>query len=98
MIRPLVFRRRVGEDLARAYQWYDARRRGHGDEFLAGVGTTFDAIERLPSTFARIHGEVRRAVVSKFPYAVFFQIEPSQVVALAVLHTARNPKLWPGSR
>jgi plasmid stabilization system protein ParE len=45
--------------------------------------------------FARAHGEVRRAVVSRFPYAVFYRIEPKRVVVLAVLHMARDPKVWP---
>jgi len=48
--------------------------------------------------FARVHGAVRRTVVSRFPYAVFFRGEPKRVVVLAVLHMARDPKLWPQSR
>ena len=47
--------------------------------------------------FARVHGEVRRAVVSRFPYAVFYRVEPKRVVVLAVLHMARDSKLWPQS-
>jgi hypothetical protein len=56
---------------------------------------TFDAIERVPEMFRRVHGEVRRANVSRFPYAVFYRIDPKSVVVLTVLHTAREPKLWP---
>jgi plasmid stabilization system protein ParE len=38
--------------------------------------------------------EVRRAVVRRFPYAVFYKIEPQQVVVLAVFHSRRDPKSW----
>jgi plasmid stabilization system protein ParE len=48
--------------------------------------------------FAAVHGEVRRAILSNFPYAVFYRIEARRVVVLAVLHTARDPKLWPRPR
>jgi plasmid stabilization system protein ParE len=48
--------------------------------------------------FARVHGEVRRAMVSRFPYAVFYRVEAKQVVVLTVLHTARDPRLWPQPR
>ncbi len=48
--------------------------------------------------FAHVHGEVRRAMVPRFPYAVFYRIEPKQVLVLAVLDTARDPKLWPQPR
>jgi plasmid stabilization system protein ParE len=48
--------------------------------------------------FSRVHGEVRRAIVWKFPYAVVFRVEPKRVVVLTVLHSARDPKLWPQPR
>lgn len=95
MARPLAFRRQVGEDLAGAYGWYEERRIGLGEEFLATVEQSFDAIGEFPEMFVLVHREVRRAMVSRFPYAVFYRVEPKQVVVLAVLHTARDPKLWP---
>jgi plasmid stabilization system protein ParE len=98
MALPLVFRRRVGRDLAGAYTWYNEQRVGLGEEFLQLVEVSFDAIEQFPERFTRVHGEVRRAMVSRFPYAVFYRIEPKRVVVLAVLHTARDPKLWPRPR
>lgn len=95
MALPVVYRRKVGRDLAGAYGWYEEQRAGLGEEFLAAVDATFDAIERVPEMFRRVHGEVRRANVSRFPYAVFYRIDPKCVVVLTVLHTARDPKLWP---
>lgn len=95
MALPVVYRRKIGRDLAGAYGWYEDQRAGLGEEFLAAVDATFDAIERIPEMFRRVHGEVRRANVSRFPYAVFYRIEPKSVVVLTVLHTARDPKLWP---
>jgi plasmid stabilization system protein ParE len=98
MALPVVYRRKVGRDLAGAYGWYEDQRAGLGEEFLAAVDATFDAIERIPEIFRRVHGEVRRANVSRFPYAVFYRIDPKSVVVLTVLHTARDPKLWPQPR
>jgi plasmid stabilization system protein ParE len=95
MALPVVHRRKAGRDLAGAYGWYEEQRPGLGEEFLTAVDTTFDAIEQIPEMFRRVHGEVRRANVSRFPYAVFYRIDPKSVVVLAILHTARDPKLWP---
>jgi plasmid stabilization system protein ParE len=94
----LVFRRRVGQDLAAAYGWYEGQRAGLGEDFLAEIEESLDTIERFPEMFAQVHGEVRRAMVSRFPYAVFYRIEREQVVVLTVLHAARDPRLWPRSR
>ena len=98
MALPVVYRRKVGRDLAGAYGWYEDQRAGLGEEFLAAVDATFDAIARIPEIFRRVHGEVRRANVSRFPYAVFYRIDPKSVVVLTVLDTARDPKLWPQPR
>lgn len=98
MALPVVYRRKVGRDLAGGYAWYNGQRDGLGDEFLAAVNAAFDTIERFPDIFARVHGEVRRAIVSRFPCAVFYRVETKRVVVLTVLHTARDPSVWPQPR
>ena len=65
MALPVVYRRKVGRDLAGTYGRYEDQRSGLGEEFLAAVDATFDAIERIPEMFRRVHGEVRRANVSR---------------------------------
>ena len=98
MSLPVVFRRKVGRDLAAGFGYYEGRTEGLGERFLAAVGSVLDAIERYPKMFAHVHGEVRRALVSRFPYAVFYRAESKRVVVLAVLHTARDPSIWPQPR
>ena len=98
MALQVVYRRKVGRDLADKFGYYEGQGAGLGEEFIAAVESTFDAIESYPEMFSRVHGDVRRAVVSKFPYAVFYRVEPKHVVVLTVLHTARDPRLWPQPR
>lgn len=98
MSLPVVYRRKVGRDLAAGFGYYEGQSPGLGERFLNAVDSVFDAIERYPQMFARVHGEVRRAIVSRFPYAVFYRVEAKRVVVLTVLHTARDPKLWPQPR
>ena len=95
---PVVYGRRVGPSLAGAHGWYEAQRAGLGEEFLAAVDASFDAIEMYPQMFAPVHGVVRRAIVSRFPYAVFYRVELRQTLVLNVLHTASDPRSWPRAR
>lgn len=97
MSLPVVYRRKVGRDLAAAFGYYEEQTKGLGEKFLAAVDSVFEAIERYPEVFAQIHGAVRRGLVSPFPYAVFYRVESKRVVILTVLHTSRDPKLWPQS-
>ena len=83
--------------MAGAYAWYEVQGVGLGEEFLAEVDALFRVIEQFPEMYGFAHGDVRRAIVSRFPYAVFYLVEARQVVVLTVLHSARDPKLWPRS-
>ena len=56
---PVVYRRKVGRDLAAGFGYYEEQHEGLGDKFLTAVDSTFDAIERDPEMFAQVHGEVR---------------------------------------
>lgn len=98
MALPLVFRFRVKQDLRAAFDWYEEKQIGLGEGCLTSIQATFRTIGLHPELFATVRGEVRRAVVSRFPFAVFYLIEPKRVVVLRVLHTARDPKLWPKPR
>ena len=95
MSLPLVYRRRVGLDLASAFAYYEEQLDGLGELFLSAVDSTFDAIERYPEMFAKVHSDVRRAITSQFPYAVFYRIEAKRIVVFRVLHTARDSRAWP---
>lgn len=95
MALPAVYRRKVGRDLAGAFRWYEQQHAGLGEEFLAAANASFAAIQAFPEMFVLVHGEIRRAVMQRFPYAVFYRTEPDRLVVLAILHMARNPKLWP---
>jgi len=95
MTLPVVFRRRFQQDLGAGFDWYEEQCLGLGEQFLSVVQSTLKTIELYPELFISVHGDVRRAIVSRFPFAIFYLVEPRRIVVLRVLHTARDPKLWP---
>ncbi|MBI4703925.1 MAG: type II toxin-antitoxin system RelE/ParE family toxin [Deltaproteobacteria bacterium] len=89
-------------ELEQAAAWYDDERPGLGDELLlearcalAAVAETPDAWPRWPDAPARVP-PVRRFLVSRFPYALAYQVFPDMIVVLAVAHTSRRPQYWSG--
>jgi plasmid stabilization system protein ParE len=82
------------QDVYEAYAWYEDRRAGLGDDFLDRVEACVRAIQRTPELHSRVHQDYRRALVRRFPYAVFFELSGATVTVHAVLHTARNPAKW----
>jgi len=81
----LVLRARAEQDLRSAFEWYEAERAGLGGEFLMEVGKRLDEIGQYPEACPVLYREVRRALVARFPYAIFHVVMPNKVVVLAVL-------------
>ena len=98
MALPVVFRRRFRDDVAAGYDWYELQRAGLGEDFLSAISSAVRSIENHSEMFAVVHREVRRATVPRFPFAIFYLVEPSRIVVLRLLHTARDPRLWPQVR
>ncbi len=46
-----------------------------------------------PDAFPKVYGEIRRALVRRFPYAIYYQrLETDVLEIVACLHTSRQPK------
>jgi toxin ParE1/3/4 len=82
-------------DLLEASGWYEGRRAGLGDEFLLEADRCLTLIQENPRLCAEIHRSVRRALLKRFPYGVFYILEQDTAIVLAVLHQTRSPELWP---
>jgi toxin ParE1/3/4 len=83
-------------DLTEARDWYEARHEGLGDEFLTCVEAAIARAARVPDENPRVHGEVRRALIRRFPYGVFYLVEEGVLLVLAVAHVRRKPGYWTG--
>jgi plasmid stabilization system protein ParE len=90
----LVAEPRVDLDVAAAYQWYENEEPGLGVEFLDQLLAVYDRIARGPLQYQALRSGIRRALLRRFPYAVYFAVEGDVVVVLAVLHAGRDPAEW----
>jgi len=91
----LLYRKRVGSEVADIYEWYENERRGLGEEFILEFEALIKSIVEFPQSFARVNDRVRRANLNRFPYIVFYQVESKRVVVLAVIHQSRGSHSWP---
>ena len=96
MTRLFVVRPLAEADLEDAARWYEDERAGLAERFLKDLDETFARIRERPFQFPTVSGEVRRALLHTFPYAVYFRASNEILVVLAVLHLRRNPKVWRG--
>ena len=93
MTRRVHFRPQADAEVLEARRWYEERRQGLGEEFGAAVDDTVARIAATPLAFPRVHGETRRAILRRFPYAIYFRIWEDAIVVLAV-HGRQDPQRW----
>lgn len=94
MTAELVLAPEAEQDLSDAYDWYENRRHGLGEEFLSCVDACIQRIRRMPELHAKVHEDYRRALVRRFPYAIFYEHYEGTVTVYCVFHTSRNPDKW----
>ena len=93
MTRRVVFRPQAEDDALQVRQWYEGRRAGLGVEFGLAIDELVARVAANPLAFPRAHGETRRAVLARFPYAVYFRTVGEDVVILA-LHGRQHQSHW----
>jgi plasmid stabilization system protein ParE len=94
MMYELQVRQRARSELQQVLQ--DHAQVGHDRQLLAELDLVFEMLRTMPRRFPQVIGSVHRALLRKYPYAVFFRIRTDPiVVVLAVLHQRRNPERWP---
>ena len=93
MPREVVFRPQAEDDALAVRAWYESRRAGLGREFGQAVETLILRIVENPFLFQRIHVETRRAVLPRFPYAIYFRASDAEVVVLAI-HGRQHQSRW----
>lgn len=89
----VVFRPRAEDEALEVRRWYESRRAGLGQEFGQALDTLVARIAANPLVFPRVHNETRRAVLSRFPYAIYFRVAEDTVVVLAI-HGRQHPSRW----
>jgi len=90
----LVFRPEVREELNEAYNWYENQQTGLGDDFLNCIDDILNRICQMPESYPIVYRDIRRSVVRRFPYAVYYRIVSSRVIVTAIFHSRRDPKSW----
>ena len=81
-------------EIQEAYRWYESCVEGLGSEYLRALDAVFNSIARNPNQYPSVHKTIRMALLKRFPYEVFYQLEKDMIFVIAVFHAKRNPKTW----
>lgn len=93
MTSAVVVRPAASREVAEAHAYH--AQYGRGDAFMTAVDQVMARIAEHPLMFPVVHEGVRRALLHRFAYSVFFVVDGDAAVVLALQHQRRDPSLRP---
>ena len=85
--------RRAAElDIAEAQAWYESQRDGLGSEFRSEVSRVIEHLAETPLMHQTLYRDVRRAIVRRFPYLIWYRSTAETVIILACTYGGRDPQ------
>lgn len=94
MTHTVRLRDEADRDLSAAAIWYELHRPGLGHDFLDEVTRVLRSIAEHPAMYPIVWRETRRALMSRFPFGIYFRIADGMIVIVAAMHGSRNPRNW----
>ena len=93
-MRNIVFHPDVFQEVSNAFDWYEVKSSGLGEQFLTELENSYGLIGITPLYWAKFSGKYRRYLVNRFPFGVIYRIEKSEIYVVAVMHLSRKPGYW----
>ena len=88
-------RRAAEQDVAGAQDWYEAQLAGLGPAFYGELAALVDRLAATPHIYPIVYRDVRRAVLHRFPFLVWFRVAGTVVTILACTHGKADPRRIP---
>ena len=89
----LIVQPSAKRDIAEAAAYY--AQYGKVEAFITALDQALAQIADRPLMYPIVYEDVRRALVRRFPYSVFFIVERTRAIVLAVHHQHRDPASRP---
>ncbi len=90
----IIVRPEAAREVQQAFDWYQEKTEGLGLEFLRAADACLAGVQRNPLASPIMYQEIRRALLRKFPYILFYIVKEEQIIVLACFHARRNPIDW----
>jgi len=82
------------QELTEAAVYYESQAIDLGKDFLKKVKTAVADILDTPKAWPSIRFSIRRRLIHRFPYAILYKIDKTEVIVIAVMHLRRQPNYW----
>ncbi|MGC2625729.1 MAG: type II toxin-antitoxin system RelE/ParE family toxin [Candidatus Udaeobacter sp.] len=90
----LIYHPDAEAELIQAARFYKSGVFTLGSEFLDAADRAIAVIVEAPDRWSIIEADVRRYLMPRFPYAVYYRVFSDHIRILAFKHHSRHPDYW----
>jgi len=94
MVRKIIVRPEAENDIYLAIDWYEDQCAGLGQEFFQELSISIDRVIESPLIYSDIYRNIRRALLRRFPFGIYYLFNIENITVLSVLHLAMDPEKW----
>lgn len=81
-------------DFDSSYEYYFEESPTVADAFFQKLNFAFNIIKQNPYSFSIIHKNIRKYVIKKFPFVIYYTVNDPIIKVIAIFHTSRHPEIW----
>lgn len=90
----IIFSPEARLEFEEAERYYSRQAAYLGGEFRAEIRNALPRLRLWPLAFPVERGDIRRLLLSRFPYKLLYSVEGNHIYVIAVAHQHREPNYW----
>jgi plasmid stabilization system protein ParE len=92
----IVLHPEAEREFTEAALYYEGQRPGLGADFITSMDEAIADLEQFPHRWRVIEDDVRRGLLSRFPYAFYYweKLAGEELEILSISHSKRHPLYW----
>jgi toxin ParE1/3/4 len=94
-VKPVLIHSKAQVELGEAVRYYESQKQALGLDFQSEVERAVARLQQAPQTGSPYkETDLRRYLVRRFPYIIFYAELEEFIWVVAIAHTKRKPNYW----
>jgi len=93
-MKPVKFRLKAENEMNDAKNYYNVQLDDLGMDFIDEVEKSIELIQKSPTRWAIIEGNIHKYILQRFPFTIYYIDEVEEILILAIAHQSRKPGYW----
>ncbi len=93
-MKPVKFRLKAENEMINAKNYYNVQLDDLGMDFIDEVEKSIELIQKSPTRWAIIEGNIHKYILQRFPFTIYYVNEVEEILILAIAHQSRKPGYW----